>query len=270
VLSNLLSNAIKFTEKGIVELAYTIKAEDNHKVTVAFCVKDNGIGISEQQQEHIFESFTQANESITRKYGGTGLGLTICKKLVELQGGKIGLKSSEGIGSEFSVELTFDNHIYNDNALKNPALIDKTQSKDLTGLSILVAEDNTVNAMVLTRFLSIWNVKNKIAKDGLEVLDLLEKEHFDMILMDIQMPNLDGTEATQRIRESQNLAWKNLPIVAFTADASLDTHKSLLKLGFDYCITKPFNPDALFSFLQKKHAGITESKNSLIILLNQE
>ncbi len=253
VLSNLLSNAIKFTDKGSVDFSYSVKEENNHSVTIVFSIKDTGIGISHKQKAQIFESFTQADETITRQYGGTGLGLTISKKLVEMQGGIISVTSTPGMGSEFLVELSFDKHVYKGNEIKDITTGEKNQVKDLTGMRILVAEDNKINAMVLTRFLSGWNVENKVATNGIEVLDILQNEQFDMILMDIQMPKMDGIEATKQIRGSQNLPFENIPIIAFTADASVDKHRELLKIGFNHCMTKPFNPDILFSYLRKNH-----------------
>jgi CheY-like chemotaxis protein/nitrogen-specific signal transduction histidine kinase/sensor domain CHASE-containing protein len=253
VLSNLLSNAIKFTDKGSVDFSYSVKEENKHNVTIVFSIKDTGIGISHKQKAQIFESFTQADETITRQYGGTGLGLTISKKLVELQGGKISVTSTPGLGSEFLVELTFDKHVYQEKEAYTITSAEKNQVKDLTGLRILVAEDNKINAMVLTRFLSGWNIENKVATNGIEVLDILENEQFDMILMDIQMPLMDGIEATKTIRGSQNPLIENIPIIAFTADASVDKHRELLKMGFNHCMTKPFNPDILFSYLRKNH-----------------
>ncbi|MDP4262292.1 MAG: ATP-binding protein [Bacteroidota bacterium] len=253
VLSNLLSNAIKFTDKGSVDFSYSIEDDNGDKVKVSFRVKDTGIGIPEENQKQIFESFTQADESITRQYGGTGLGLTISKKLVELQGGSISLKSSRGKGSEFIVELSFDKHVYKKETLPGITTAEKDQNKDLNGMKILVAEDNNINAMVLTRFLTKWNIESKVAQDGSEALEMLEKENFDIILMDIQMPNLDGIEATKLIRQSENEALKNILVVAFTADASVDTHRELLKIGFNHCMTKPFNPETLFLFLKKNY-----------------
>lgn len=253
VLSNLLSNAIKFTEKGSVEFSYNIEDVDADKVSVSFSIKDSGIGISEKQRSKIFDSFTQADETITRQYGGTGLGLTISKKLVELQGGNIFVNSIEGIGTEFIVELSFDKHVYKDAAAAVITTAEKNRVTDLSGMKILVAEDNKVNAMVLTRFLTKWNIESKVAKDGAQALEMLENEHFDIVLMDIQMPNIDGIEATKLIRNSTTISYNNIPVVAFTADASVDTHRELLKIGFNHCMTKPFNPDTLFSFLKKNY-----------------
>ncbi len=253
VLSNLLSNAIKFTNKGSVELSYQIKDDNDDKVSVVFSIKDSGIGISEKHQRNVFESFTQANDAITRQYGGTGLGLTICKKLVELQGGRISVQSTLGVGSVFSVELTFDKHVYETKTLNSITTAEKNQVKNLSGMRVLVAEDNKVNTMVLTRFLAKWCIESVVAKNGSEAISFLENEVFDIVLMDIQMPVMDGVEATKIIREKENGTGVHIPIVAFTADASVDTHRQLLKIGFDHCMTKPFNPDLLFSLLKKNY-----------------
>jgi signal transduction histidine kinase/ActR/RegA family two-component response regulator len=253
VLSNLLSNAIKFTGKGSVDFSYFIEEENGDKVKISFRVKDTGIGIPEENQKQIFESFTQADETITRQYGGTGLGLTISKKLVELQGGSIFVNSLRGKGSEFIVELWFDKHVYKKETLPGITTAEKNQNKDLNGMKILVAEDNNINAMVLTRFLSKWNIESKVAQDGSEAIEMLKKESFDIVLMDIQMPNLDGIEATKIIRQSEDELLKNILVVAFTADASVDNHRELLKIGFNHCMTKPFNPETLFLFLKKNY-----------------
>jgi signal transduction histidine kinase/CheY-like chemotaxis protein len=266
ILSNLLSNAIKFTNKGsvdfsysikdkkepFVELSYRLKEETNHKVLVEFIIKDSGIGIAQKQQSKIFESFSQADKSITREYGGTGLGLTISKKLVELHGGNIIVNSVHGKGSEFIVSVPLDKHVYTDKeALERSAR--KTPSEKLTGMRILIAEDNHINALVLTRFLQKWNAEYIVAKDGQEAVDFIKKGKFDVVLMDLQMPVMDGMEATTAIRNLNDDAINKIPIVAFTADALIDNHRRLIKLGFDHCLTKPFNPEVLLKFLKKYH-----------------
>ncbi len=253
IISNLLSNAIKFTNTGSVDFSYSVKEETNHNVTILFSIKDSGIGISKQQQHQIFESFKQANDTITRQYGGTGLGLTICKKLVELQGGKIEVVSEENEGAEFIVEMTFDKHVYPNEVLKALSTAEKINEKNLDGMRVLVAEDNKINAMVLTRYLAKWKIEYSVADDGIKALEMLNKENYDIVLMDIQMPNMDGIEATMKFKETENVLNKNIPIVAFTADASIDAHSKLLKIGFSHCLTKPFSPDVLFSYLQKSY-----------------
>jgi two-component system, sensor histidine kinase len=154
------------------------------------------------------------------------------------------------VGTLFLVELSFDKHVYKEAAIAAITTAEKHMVKDLSGMRILVAEDNNVNAMVLTRFLSKWKIESKVARDGVEALALLETETFDMVLMDIQMPNIDGIEATKLIRASANPRINDIHVVAFTADASVDTHRELIRIGFNHCMTKPFNPDGLFSYLK--------------------
>lgn len=260
VLSNLLTNAIKFTDRGSVELSYEIKADVEDKVTVVFRVKDTGIGIPENQQKFIFESFTQANDSIARHYGGTGLGLTISKKLVELQGGKIFVKSTSGEGSEFLVEMPFEKNMEQADLTHSLPMNEMDLARDLKGMNILIAEDNEINVLVITRFLDLWNATYKVATNGAEAVALADIEEFDLVLMDIQMPIMDGVEATNIIRGKGNENNDDLVIVAFTADASIDTHRELLKTGFNHCITKPFNPNMLRNFLIKNYKLLLERR----------
>lgn len=249
VLSNLLSNAIKFTEKGAVELAYTLKAETENSVQVNFSVKDTGVGIPSRQLEQIFDNFTQADDSTTRKYGGTGLGLTISKKLIELQGGTISVESQVGQGSVFSVDMRFDKYVNipGAGARETPP----TTPTDLHGLNLLIAEDNKVNMFVLTATLKKWGVHYTVANDGQEAIECLKQGDFDAIIMDIQMPNVDGKEATRAIREFADERKRQIPIIAFTAEASLESHQDYLNSGFNDCITKPFQPEHLNMVLQK-------------------
>ncbi len=250
ILTNLLSNAIKFTNAGSVSLSYKPIKQDNDTVTLQFIIKDSGIGIPMQQQQQIFEGFLQADDSITRKYGGTGLGLTICKKLVELQGGKIYVESENEKGSTFTVELIFEKHNYADESIKKlpSQVIDYTS---LSGMKILVAEDNKINAMVLTRFLTKWKIENNVVEDGEKAIIALNNEYYDMVLMDLQMPIMDGKTATINIRQSSDTKINTIPIVALTADALIDSQRDLLKNGFNDCVTKPFSPDVLFKVLHK-------------------
>lgn len=249
VLSNLLSNAIKFTEKGTVELAYTLKAESENSIQVNFTVKDTGVGIAARQLNQIFDNFTQADDSTTRKYGGTGLGLTISKKLVELQGGTISVESQVGQGSVFSVEMRFDKYVFAPDAGTRET--PPTTHTDLHGLNLLIAEDNKVNVFVLTATLKKWGVHYTVANDGQEAIEYLKQGDFDAIIMDIQMPNVDGKEATRAIREFADERKRQIPIIAFTAEASLESHQDYLNSGFNDCITKPFQPEHLNMVLQK-------------------
>ena len=249
ILSNLLSNAIKFTEKGSVELAYTLREETQNSIQVNFTIKDTGIGISAQQLKQIFENFSQADISTTRKYGGTGLGLSISKNLVEQQGGTIAVKSSVGQGSVFSVDLRYDKH----ESLPPAGLaeIALPAQMNLQGMHILIAEDNNINILVLATMLRKWGAEYVVAKDGQEAVDFARTNDFDAIIMDIQMPNVDGLEAAHTIRQFTDNRKRNIPIIAFTAEATPESHQKYLSSGFNESLTKPFKPEHLFSILKK-------------------
>jgi signal transduction histidine kinase/CheY-like chemotaxis protein len=251
VLNNLVSNAIKFTEAGGVTLQYRMIDNDLHTQTIAFTVKDSGIGIPANKLDTIFESFTQASRSTNTRYGGTGLGLTICKKIIELQGGKISVTSKPGQGSVFSFFLTLAKSTASPEQPVAPPK--KLKPASLAGMKILVAEDNKINALVLGKFLEKWKVKMQLVLNGQEALHKLEQEHFDMVLMDLHMPVMDGMQATQRIRQNTATAFYNIPIIALTADATAETQKIILAGGFNQYLTKPFNPDTLFGILEKYH-----------------
>jgi signal transduction histidine kinase/ActR/RegA family two-component response regulator len=249
ILTNLISNAIKFTNEGAVRFSYRNISETPSTVTIEFSIKDTGIGISNDKLDKVFESFTQAENHISSQYGGTGLGLTISKKIVELQGGKISVQSELGKGSEFIFYLSFEKHVYVD-SLPNPGFrADKV--KNLQGLKVLVVEDNRINAQVLSGFLKKWQVQFDVATNGRESIDKLQENDFDIILMDIQMPVMDGKEATQIIRNEKLTAYANIPIIALTADATSETQNTITKYGFNQYLSKPFNPDALYRLLKK-------------------
>ncbi len=251
ILTNLLSNAIKFTNKGSVTLSYRLLSKTTNSNTIEFSVKDTGIGIKEEEKEKIFQGFSQANKSISTQFGGTGLGLVISKKLIEMQGGNIQMKSDYGIGTEFTFYLTFESHAFIDTekAIQSSNSIKKDKSI-LNGMKVLVAEDNSINVLVIKRFLEKWSVNFKIVGNGKEALALLAKEDFDLVLMDLHMPEMDGEEATSEIRKMNNKI-STIPIVALTANASVDTQQKLLNNGFTNYISKPFSPDNLFKILKK-------------------
>lgn len=249
VLSNLLSNAIKFTEKGSVEFAYTLMEETEDQIGVKFTVKDTGVGIAAQQLEQIFDNFTQADVSTARKYGGTGLGLAISKKLIEQQGGTIAVESTVGQGSTFTVGMKYDK-LKNLPSPAKPSL-SPDKASNLHGMNVLIAEDNSVNALVITSLLKKWDARYCVAKDGLEAVDSIKQQDYDIVLMDIQMPNMDGKEATQVIRQFSDDHKRNIPIIAFTAEASIEFHQEYLNHGFNDCITKPFRPEQLYNLLKK-------------------
>jgi PAS domain S-box-containing protein len=248
VLTNLVDNAIKFTTKGSVKVAYQVMHEDNDTVDLNFMVTDTGIGIPENKKKSIFESFTQASSDTTRQYGGTGLGLAICMKLVELQGGTITVDSNQGSGSVFRFTLRFKKGTpVHDTGSSSQEKIQQS----LQGMRILIAEDNEINVFVLKKFLSRWGAETESAQNGVEAVEKLKQGTFDVVLMDLQMPGLDGYGATREVRKLKDKRISNTPIIALTAAASEDTKTEVLKKGMNDYVTKPFNPDELHDILSK-------------------
>jgi PAS domain S-box-containing protein len=250
ILSNLLGNAIKFTSSGHVGLSVLccpagMKGEE----MLRFEVSDSGIGIPMDRQEVIFESFTQAYSDITRKYGGSGLGLAITKNLTLLQGGRIGLSSEPGKGSVFSVELPFHK---SDKAFIKEVGMNADETISLEGLRVLVVEDNTLNQFVIKQLLSKWNTMHSVAPNGREALVKLKEEDFDVVLMDLQMPELSGFQATEQIR-ARNTEVRNpdIPIIALTADAFTETRRKVLEAGMNDFVTKPFDQNELYEKIAK-------------------
>ncbi len=249
ILTNLLGNAVKFTNSGSVHFGYKILSNNATQVTYEFFVKDTGIGMDDEEQRKIFDSFSQASAKINREYGGSGLGLTISKKLIEMQGGTISLVSRRNVGSTFSFVITYEKHAFV-GTLPQPSS-KKLSQQNLQGLKVLVAEDNKINSFVLQKFLNKWHVDARFAVTGVEAVRFVQESDFDLILMDLQMPELDGQQATSAIRALTDPKISKIPIIALTADASVSTQELLLKNGFNHFITKPFNPDALYRILKK-------------------
>lgn len=247
VLSNLLSNALKFTNSGSINVSLREIRKTQNQSTIAFSVSDTGIGIPKEKHEYIFDSFTQASPDTTRHFGGTGLGLAICKKLVELQGGSITLDSEPGRGSTFRFVLTFG--IPEKETVKIQEV--KEDYTGLEGKKILVAEDNKVNFFVANKFLVNWGVIVTHAENGQLALEALKKEQFDMILMDLHMPVLDGIEATRIIRNSNDENIRNIPIVALTAAIMSESHDKIEDLKINDYVLKPFKPHDLFERIKK-------------------
>jgi signal transduction histidine kinase/FixJ family two-component response regulator len=243
ILVNLLGNAIKFTSKGKVQILVSLAKDSSVESKIRFNVIDSGIGISEENLNKIFESFTQATNDTTRKYGGTGLGLAICKQLVELQNGNIYVESNLGEGSSFIFEIPFKKVALN----VNNVLLIPTQHYEIERLDkykILLVEDNEINTLLATKILQDWGFKYSIACSGLEALSKLNQEYFDLVLMDIQMPEMDGYEATKIIRTT-NTKYQNIPIIAATAHAGSDEEARVLKVGMNDYVSKPFALDIL-------------------------
>jgi len=248
ILSNLLSNALKFTSKGGIIISIMELARTGNQTKIEFSVSDTGIGIPKDKHSAIFDSFSQAASDTTRQFGGTGLGLAICKKLIEMQGGTISLESEPGKGSTFSFEITYG---IADQDSKKKALEVPDSYVGLEGKKILVAEDNKINFFVANKFLVSWGISVTHAEDGQLALEELEKEDFDLVLMDLHMPVMDGIEATRVIRNSDNPRLKDIPIVALTAAIMSESHDKIENLNINDYVLKPFKPRDLFERILK-------------------
>lgn len=246
ILTNLISNAIKFTDEGEVVLNVSMESQSEDHVVLKFEVIDTGIGISENQQEKIFDVFSQASSNTTRKYGGTGLGLSISKKLLQLMDSDIEVRSELGIGSAFSFNLKFW-HSEEENIRKNYIFEGSSDEIKLNGLKILVAEDHKVNILMIQKFLARWDTVVDVAENGKEAVDKCSIYDYDVILMDLQMPIMNGFEASYEIRKFN----KEIPIIALSASSATMVKDDLRESGIDGHIGKPFNPNTLFKVLKQ-------------------
>jgi len=253
VLTNLIGNAVKFTEKGSITVDLNLKQETTENVEIEFSVTDTGIGIPKDKLANIFESFKQAGTDITRKYGGTGLGLAITKKLIELQNSEIFVESRVGKGSKFYFSLNFPK-----SKIKSEHKPVETEEsyKQLEGSNILVAEDNEINFIIAKKLLEKWGAKVDHAKNGKAAIDMISKKNYDMVLMDLHMPELNGYEASKIIRTSENVKNKNIPIIALTASVMPDIQQKIERVGITDYILKPINPKELYQKVLRKIKGL--------------
>lgn len=247
VLNNFIGNAIKFTEEGKVSVSCKAEFKGKEEVTLHFQVSDTGIGIEESQLDHIFDSFTQAGAYINRKYGGTGLGLPIAKKLIELQKGSVEVESEYGKGSVFRFSIPFLVPKKKRKGVEVERAVNKSLY-NLDGADILVVEDNPMNMMIAETFLTKWNATVHKAENGQEALDYLKSNQVDLVLMDIQMPVLDGYSTANILRKEKGA---DLPIIALTASTPAEVMEKVKESGMNDAITKPFDPKVLFSKLLK-------------------
>ena len=252
VFLNLLSNAVKFTESGTVRIGAHIKNIDPESVDIDFAVTDTGIGIAPEKCHLIFDSFTQADAETTRKYGGSGLGLSICRELVKKMGGDLRVKSEPEKGSRFyfTLQLPFEHRT---------AMAPKEQLeglKKLTGVRILLAEDNVVNRKIAMRFLHGWGASIDTAENGIIAWELFQRQTYDLLLIDLEMPLMDGKQLLAEVRNID----KKIPAIAFTAAVYENMYEDLQKTGFNGYLHKPFKPDEMHrNILQHLEPPIKQS-----------
>ena len=257
VLNNLLSNAIKFTHEGEINLLVENVSENDKAVTLLFEVQDTGIGISLDKLDRIFEKFKQADSSISSMYGGTGLGLAICKKLLLMQNSDLKVKSVPDIGSKFYFVLTFDKSVQNvDGSFQ--ALAMQAVSEDIKGIRVLVAEDNRINQIVISKYLEKWDIIYDVVDNGKEAVDKYNKYHYDLILMDLQMPKMNGYEASKKILKIAEVKGQKISIVALTASAQLDVKFKAEKTGMTGFVTKPFKSADLYNTIVDQLKGVKQ------------
>lgn len=238
IITNLISNGIKFTEHGEVGLQAVCKEITNDTAHIEFLVWDTGIGIDDAYIPHLFEQFTQASSDTTRKYGGTGLGLAICKKLVDIMGGQLQVESEKGKGTQFRFNLNFP--IAKMEEGKN----DKNElpiNPNFEGMNILLAEDNQVNVLVAKQLLTRWKINVDVAENGKDALVWVQRKKYDLILMDLQMPEMDGFESASTMRN----AGVQTPIFALSANVNSDAKEKVIGVGMNDYLSKPFNPKEL-------------------------
>lgn len=259
ILSNLIGNAIKFTDCGSVTVDVCLLRQRDRQALIQFAVTDTGIGFSEETQQKLFKPFSQGDNSITRKFGGTGLGLAISQSLLQLMGGEFSIKSECNRGSRFSFDLLFtiaeapelNPETRGDSKIKTGKLTEKLQqdAERLKSADILVVEDNRINQKVVKEFLNLVGANVTLANNGQEALALIRNQRFKAVLMDVQMPVLDGLEATRQIRNDPNFT--SLPIIALTAGVTAEEREQCMLCGMNDLVTKPVAADNLIQTLNK-------------------
>jgi CheY-like chemotaxis protein len=242
-VGNLLSNAIKFTERGGVHVKVSSQEAEPGKWVVSVAVRDSGIGMSESVLKRLFSTFTQADASITRRFGGTGLGLAITRQLARLMGGDVTVHSEPGQGSTFTLTFAADAVMEHSPAPSTevmPQTVSDAELQRLRGIKILLVDDNAVNRQVVKLFTARLAPRFVEAVNGQEALDRLHDEDFDLVLLDVHMPVMDGKEAIKRIRACGE-AWATIPVIALTADAMSGDRERYLALGMTDYVSKPLD-----------------------------
>ncbi|WP_412972264.1 ATP-binding protein [Glaciecola sp. MF2-115] len=243
VITNLLDNAVKFTEKGKVNISADVTKQSESEQSLEFCISDSGVGIPKESLDNIFSAFTQADDSTSRRFGGTGLGLQIAKNLIEQMGGEIWVESTEGEGSKFffTLSLAMSSKLPSENSKAVDA------SKPQYSGRVLVVEDNFINQVVAQEILLSFGLEVELAEDGQKCIDALKNTEYDLILMDLHMPNVDGFEACSIIRKTK----PDLPVVALTAAVLKDEVQKALDVGMNSHLAKPIDQDELTKVLSR-------------------
>ncbi|MFI5163021.1 MAG: ATP-binding protein [Sphingobacteriales bacterium] len=255
IVFNLVSNAIKFTHKGSVWVRVDCLEDRHNIVNVNFSIKDTGIGIEKENLDAIFEPFTQESITTTRQYGGTGLGLAIVKRLLELQGLHMNVATKPGEGSEFSFTMEFP--VSTERIVVQEVKQPVGELTDGIGhLRVLIAEDNMVNVMLMKKLFSKWGITPTIAENGERAIEMVQYGNFDIILMDLQMPILNGFDAAMEIRKMRDPKKANTPIIALTASALFDIKERVFSSGMNDYVSKPFKPDELREKMQSLMATL--------------
>jgi len=249
ILMNLISNAIKFTNSGSIKVSLMLKEKNNEKALLEFRIRDTGIGISKSSMEKIFTRFEQIEDKTWQKFGGTGLGLSIVKRLIELKGGTLKVESEIGKGSTF----IFDNwyQLVDEPAKANGPGKNLSDLPKLDNVLVLLAEDNAINQFMIVKMLKEWNIKVDVAVNGLEAFEKLKTNNYNLILMDIHMPVMNGYEATRKIRKEMIDSKKDIPIISFSASVINHEKDQAKKAGGDDFIEKPFEPIILHHKIRK-------------------
>ncbi len=245
IVTNLLGNAIKFTERGYVELSVSHEGMEWGRHRVRIRVKDTGIGIEKDKINQVFESFSQAGSDTTRKFGGTGLGLSISKRLLNLMSSDIEVTSSPGEGSEFSFRLLLEEgHLA---VVQGKPAEDVTEAFKEHAIRVLVVDDNRVNQIVAVNHLKRWGIETEVAVNGAEAVEKVKSKSFQLILMDLQMPEMDGYEATRKIRNlsDDDPYFRNIPILALSASAMAEIQEKAMEYEMNDFVSKPFRPEEL-------------------------
>lgn len=254
ILVNLVSNAAKFTDMGNIDVHVQLLSQTEHTVRLRLCVRDTGIGIAREKQATVFERFHQAELETTRRFGGTGLGLSIVKQLVEMQGGTIRLKSELNKGSEFIVELTYQ--LPDMEQMYFEALAEQEEQVPLQKIKVLIAEDNPMNQQLVKHLMKSWSMDHTIVNTGQQAVETLKKNAYSIVLMDIQMPDMDGYTATSVIRKELNL---DIPIIAMTAHAMVGEKEKCLQLGMNDYVSKPIKETVLYNIIARHAQHIPEN-----------